>query len=154
MVAQCIASAREPLQRNIPAGPYIAWLREAIAEDTAYDVMVKSLLTSQGSFWDHGQTGFYLRDAAMPLEHSAAVSQVFLGTQVQCAQCHDHPTESWLRDDVLSLQLLALKDQQDLIVSTLARAVNLVNPGRVDLRKRPRASNANNDRRCDVSASK
>ena len=95
---------REPLQRNIPAGPYITWLRSAIRRNMSYDRMVTELLTAQGSYWspDLGSTGFYLRDTAMPLDHSAAVSQTFLGTHVSCAQCHDHPTESWTRHDVLA----------------------------------------------------
>jgi hypothetical protein len=32
-----------------------------------------------------------------PVELAGEVSRVFLGVQIQCAQCHDHPTDRWTR---------------------------------------------------------
>ena len=32
-----------------------------------------------------------------PVEIAATTSRVFLGVQIQCAQCHDHPSDSWKR---------------------------------------------------------
>ena len=32
-------------------------------------------------------------------ELSSATSKVFLGVQLQCAQCHDHKTEKWTQED-------------------------------------------------------
>jgi hypothetical protein len=34
-----------------------------------------------------------------PTEQAAAVSRTFLGTQIQCAECHKHPTDVWTQDD-------------------------------------------------------
>jgi hypothetical protein len=33
-----------------------------------------------------------------PEEVTAEVSRIFLGVQIQCAQCHDHPTDRWKRE--------------------------------------------------------
>src|SRR5207237_2124957 len=30
-------------------------------------------------------------------EQAAETSRLFLGIQIQCAQCHDHPTDQWKR---------------------------------------------------------
>ena len=34
-----------------------------------------------------------------PTEQAAAVSRTFLGTQIQCAECHKHPAAVWTQDD-------------------------------------------------------
>lgn len=44
---------------------------------------------------DNGATGFLIRDAGMPLDNLANTLSAFLGTDVSCAQCHDHPFATW-----------------------------------------------------------
>ncbi len=36
-------------------------------------------------------------------ETAVAVSRIFLGTQIQCAQCHDHPLDKWSQLDFYGL---------------------------------------------------
>ena len=81
--------------RNLPGAPYIAWLKEALADNLPYDEFVRHLISAEGYLWEDGATGFYFRDAGMELDHMANTFQVFLGTQVVCAQCHDHPYDAW-----------------------------------------------------------
>ena len=81
--------------RNLPGQPYIEWVRNAFRGNMPYDEFVGQLINSKGYLWDDGATGFYFRDAGMELDHMANTFQVFLGTQVGCAQCHDHPDDSW-----------------------------------------------------------
>ena len=38
-----------------------------------------------------------------PEEAATAVSRVFLGTQLQCARCHDHPFEHWTQKDFFGM---------------------------------------------------
>jgi hypothetical protein len=81
--------------RNLPGQPYIEWVRDAFRENLSYDQFVSQLINAKGYLWEDGATGFYFRDAGMELDHMANTFQVFLGTQVGCAQCHDHPYDSW-----------------------------------------------------------
>lgn len=85
------------LGERYPGHAYLDWLRTAIREHRPYDQMVRDLITAQGDALapGNGRTGFYLRDAGMPLDHLAAASQAFLGTRIGCAQCHDHPFDTW-----------------------------------------------------------
>ena len=81
--------------RNLPGQPYIDWVQDAFRDNLPYDKFVSQLINSKGYLWEDGATGFYFRDAGMELDHMANTFQVFLGTQVGCAQCHDHPYDSW-----------------------------------------------------------
>ncbi len=82
---------------------YAAWLKDALASNMPYDVMVRELVTAQGLMAENGAVGFYLRDRGMPLDHLSTTVQVFLGTQMACAQCHDHPFDEWTQMDFYKL---------------------------------------------------
>ena len=64
-----------------------------------YDKIVTELLLSQGphlygtgSFWN------VTFDSNAP-DHATNISQIFLGTRIECAKCHNHPWEKWTQDD-------------------------------------------------------
>ena len=74
---------------------YQDWLKDQLKENRAYDEFVYSLITAEGFVWDDPAVGYYLRDAGMQLDNMANTAQVFLGTRMQCAQCHNHPFDKW-----------------------------------------------------------
>lgn len=78
---------------------YADWLKAALKKNQPYDSMVRELLTTDGAAWENGAIGFYMRDQGMPLDHLAATVQVFLGTRIECAQCHNHPFDKWTQMD-------------------------------------------------------
>jgi hypothetical protein len=83
-----------------PAGAaYATWLREALDKNMPYDQMVRELVTADGKTYENGAVGFYLRDYNMPLDNMAVTTQVFLGTSMVCAQCHNHPFDKWTQMD-------------------------------------------------------
>ncbi|HEY2253969.1 MAG TPA: DUF1549 and DUF1553 domain-containing protein [Planctomycetaceae bacterium] len=75
-----------------------AWLRNAFRRNMPYDQFVRELLTAQGSTWHNGATVIF-RDRPDTVEIGASVSQLFLGTRLECAKCHHHPFEVWSQDD-------------------------------------------------------
>lgn len=74
---------------------YAAWIKTQLRENVTYDKFVYALITSEGYTWEDGAAGYYLRDDGMPLDNMANTVQVFLGTSLVCAQCHDHPFDKW-----------------------------------------------------------
>jgi Protein of unknown function (DUF1549)/Protein of unknown function (DUF1553) len=78
---------------------YEQWIKTALRENKPYDVMVRELLTATGHSWENGAVGYYIRDYGMPLDNTAMTAQVFLGTQIVCAQCHNHPFDKWTQMD-------------------------------------------------------
>ncbi|MEM9158004.1 MAG: DUF1549 domain-containing protein [Verrucomicrobiota bacterium] len=74
---------------------YQDWIKQSLADNKPYDEFVRELISATGYVWDEPAVGYYLRDAGMPLDNMSNTAQVFLGTRMQCAQCHDHPFDSW-----------------------------------------------------------
>lgn len=85
--------------------PYLHWLKDAIHKNMPYDKFVKEMLSANGSPYEEGNgaVGYYLRDPGMPLDNMANTIQVFLGTRIGCAQCHDHPFDRWTQMDFYKL---------------------------------------------------
>lgn len=80
-----------------------AYLREVIALDVGYDQMVRELLTAEGLNTNDGAVSFPMLWEAKAPELAAATSRLFLGVNLQCAQCHDDMIEGWEQDDFWGL---------------------------------------------------
>ena len=74
---------------------YVDWLKTQVSENVPYDEMARMVVASEGYPWENGAVGYYLRDDGMPLENMSNTAELFLGTQLVCAQCHNHPFDKW-----------------------------------------------------------
>jgi mono/diheme cytochrome c family protein len=74
------------------------WLRDSFRANKPYDQFARELLTAEGSNHRYGPAVVY-RDRREPPELTTIFSQLFLGTRMECARCHHHPTEKWAQDD-------------------------------------------------------
>ncbi|MDF1843150.1 MAG: DUF1549 domain-containing protein, partial [Rubripirellula sp.] len=75
------------------------WLKEQLRENRPWDELVHELLTAEGRLGENGATAYLLRDASMPLDSLSNTMTTFLGANVACAQCHDHPFAEWTQRD-------------------------------------------------------
>jgi hypothetical protein len=75
--------AHTPAQAAAVAGPLEGWLRKQVKADAPYDRIVRGLLT------DPEAAGFLQANENKPENLAAAVSRLFLGLKLECAQCHD-----------------------------------------------------------------
>ena len=82
---------------------YEDWLKEQIAMNVPWDVMVRDMITADGKLNENGAAGFLLRDAQMPLDGVSNLLTTFLGANVSCAQCHNHPFADWSQRDFYSM---------------------------------------------------
>lgn len=90
--------------QSVGAGlAYELWIKDGIRKNRPYDEIVYDLVTASGSSWENPAIGYYLRDFGMSLDNLAITTQVFLGTQIVCAQCHNHPFDSWTQMDYYHL---------------------------------------------------
>lgn len=85
--------------------PYRHWVRSAMEENMPWDDFSRALLASRGDGWDPktAAVGYYTRDRGMPLDNLANSMRVFLGSRMECAQCHDDPFGETERHDFYEL---------------------------------------------------
>ena len=94
-----ILRLNERLANNVPGRPYCEWVRESLEGNQPYDKFVFEMLTAEGKVWEHPAAGYILRDSGMPLDAMNNTVRIFLGTQIGCAQCHNHPFDRWTQKE-------------------------------------------------------
>ena len=78
------------------------FLRESFAKNRPWNEIAYDLLGSEGRFDDNGAVNYLLAQLQLnpnsdeyPVEATAKSARIFLGLQVQCTQCHNHPFNDW-----------------------------------------------------------
>jgi len=82
--------------RNVNRAALQKFLREAFAKNRGWNQIVSDLLGAEGRSDQNGATNFllsHLNEGAVPA--TAISARLFLGMQVQCTQCHNHPFNDW-----------------------------------------------------------
>jgi hypothetical protein len=74
---------------------YEEWLKQQIADNRPWNLVVRDMLAADGRLLDNGAAGYLLRDRGMRLDNLSLTLSTFLGANVSCAQCHDHPFADW-----------------------------------------------------------
>jgi hypothetical protein len=74
------------------------WIRQSIIDNKPLDQFAREILTGKGSTYQSATANYY-RALRKPDARAEAVAQVFLGTRLACAKCHNHPFEKWTQDD-------------------------------------------------------
>lgn len=82
-------------QGGMTSKPFVEHVKQRLRENQPYDAFVREMLSAQGKVWDNPAIGYYMRDLGMPLDNLASTSRIFLGTRIECAQCHNHPFDKW-----------------------------------------------------------
>lgn len=95
--ADVLRAHRKTMQLKGAQGLH-GWLRSEIAANTRFDAVVRDLLTASGASAVTPAVNFYrvTRESGSQAE---AVAQLFCGVRLQCAKCHNHPSERWTQDD-------------------------------------------------------
>jgi hypothetical protein len=80
-----------------------AWLTDQIDAGVPYPTIVRQMLSSDGLWTDSPAVNFITAYGAKPEELADETARSFLGLQIGCAQCHDHPFASWKQTEFRGL---------------------------------------------------
>ena len=110
------------MKDGVDRASFRSWLRARMVERAPWDAIVREIVASEGRNSPggavvargiaamstavppeekgvHGAVNYPLRYRTMVEDLAGKTSRTFLGIQIQCAQCHDHKTESWTMAD-------------------------------------------------------
>ena len=82
--------------RRTNRGELERWLKQQFEKNAPYDRFAFDLIAAEGESTRNGAVGFlaaHLNEQAVPA--TAITARIFLGMQVQCTQCHNHPFNDW-----------------------------------------------------------
>ncbi len=71
--------------------PFKGWLAEQLNENRNWDEITFRMLTSAGKVKDRPEATFVAFHQGNPQRLAGETSRVFMGVQIHCAECHDHP---------------------------------------------------------------
>lgn len=80
--------------------PFEAWLATRLRDGARYDELATEVLTQDPTGKSSivaGPKGFFDANQAKPENLAASGARGFLGLNLDCAQCHDHPHARWTR---------------------------------------------------------
>ncbi len=84
------------------------WLAKQLRDGVGYDQMARKIITAIGDSSEYGPATFYtlVADARLQTEF---VTEVFMGSRMKCANCHNHPLDKWTQDDFHGLTAMFSK---------------------------------------------
>jgi len=74
--------------------PFVKWLEDNFNKNTPWNETVFKVVTATGTVEDNPAVTFFLANRSVD-KLTDSVSSNFLGVQLQCAQCHNHPFTEW-----------------------------------------------------------
>jgi hypothetical protein len=88
--------------RRLDLGGLCLWLKKAWAEDLPYDEFVRAFLSSSGKLTDNPPANYlakHLIQGEPPANLARTSARLFLGRDLRCAQCHDHPFDAMTHEE-------------------------------------------------------
>jgi hypothetical protein len=85
---------RDSNNRFVLREPFIKWLETEFNKNTPWNEFVSKLVSASGTVEENPAVTYFLANRSVD-KLTDGVSQSFLGVQLQCAQCHNHPFTDW-----------------------------------------------------------
>lgn len=87
-------------------GKFVEWFSFRIRKDTPWTEIVKQMLDARGTTEGDPALGYHLsfyRGQDRHLEFAEGLARHFMGTNLYCTRCHDHPFDRWSDKHIYSL---------------------------------------------------
>ncbi|MEX2215150.1 MAG: DUF1549 and DUF1553 domain-containing protein [Phycisphaeraceae bacterium] len=92
---QVLVGRNPPESRVRKHDAFVDFLRKSFEANTPYDKIVAAMLRAEGNTVDDGAPVYLVQFGRKAEDAIESVTETFLGVQLQCARCHDHPFEPW-----------------------------------------------------------
>lgn len=103
---------RDSANRFVLKEPLYKWFEGEFNANTRWDKLVTNLVTAEGTVEENPAVTYFLANRSIDKLTDTA-TQHFLGIQLQCAQCHNHPFTSWQQTEYWGMAAFFSKVRAD-----------------------------------------
>jgi hypothetical protein len=107
---QALLLPRNSDNRRLDPAPLVGWLEDHFNKNTPWDKTVHELVTATGDADKNGAVIYFAAQGTVD-KMTDNVTKVFLGVQLQCAQCHNHPFTEWKQTEYWGMAAFFMKVQ-------------------------------------------
>jgi hypothetical protein len=98
------------------------WLRVQLRHETPLDKLAGEIVVAEGDPYTKGAANYH-RNRADAAGEASLVAANFLGVQLACAECHNHPLDRWTQDDFHGLAAIFDLNRQDFVEQSFRKQV-------------------------------
>jgi len=91
---------------------YGGWIVDSVRRNMPSDEFARRLLTASAEISTSPEAG-YLFTGSDPATLTETTAQLFMGSRVNCAKCHNHPFEAWTQDDYYHIAAVFARVRRD-----------------------------------------
>jgi len=88
--------------RYLTRDPLANWLADSFNDNKPWDRMAHDIISASGEQAKNGAVTYYMFNQGVD-KMTDSVGKLFLGVQIQCAQCHNHPFTHWKQEEYWGL---------------------------------------------------
>ena len=103
---------RDSANRFVLKEPFYKWFEDEFNKNMPWNEMVTKLITATGEVDTNPEVTYYLANRSID-KLTDTTGQHFLGLQIQCAQCHNHPFTSWKQTEYWGMAAFFSKVKAD-----------------------------------------
>ena len=116
--------------RYLPGGRaelFFGWIRDGYRKNLGFDRVARSILTSTGDAKRVAPSNYFCTTKSTQ-ELTEMTSQVFMGSRIACAKCHNHPFENWTQNDYYSIGAVFARVKRDDTMVGLSKEGEIKHP--------------------------
>jgi hypothetical protein len=137
-----ILSRRLEDRAQLVANALVADLTARFNKNESWDAIAAEFITATGDVRENGTTAIMAAQDARTEETTAEMSRIFLGIQIQCCQCHNHPYDRWQREQFHEFAAFFPRMALRPVQTPTRRTFELISDDRPDIgRRNPNAQN-------------
>jgi hypothetical protein len=99
---------RDSNNRLLNSEPFKKWLAEGFNEGKPLNKLVYELVTATGTQDENGATTYFIANNTVD-KITDSVTRMFMGVQLQCAQCHNHPFTDYKQNEYWAMAAFFMK---------------------------------------------
>ncbi|MBP85515.1 MAG: hypothetical protein CMJ64_02175 [Planctomycetaceae bacterium] len=103
------------------------WIYEACRDNVPVDEFARNVLLASGNTLEHPAAN-YFQAVGLPEDLAETTSQIFMGSRIGCAKCHNHPFENWTQNDYYRISAVFRRVENKDNIVTLTAMGEMTNP--------------------------